>query len=209
MFTGIIDHQAQIIQIKTQQQSLHLTVQTKYLDLVEGESIAVNGVCLTAVSPEQGLFHCDISPETLQISNLINLAVGHSVNVERAMRLNDRMGGHFVSGHIDQTCKINQIKKLDNYIEYTFEGIHSEAQQYFLKKGSVAINGVSLTINELTQNGFKVMLIPHTLSVTNLSQYQIGDDVNIEYDLFVKIMVNQISQRFNLIRNSNEPSFSH
>jgi len=194
MFTGIIDHCGVITNIVKQNNHSQMTIKTQFNDLVLGESIAIDGICLTVthITPEG--FTCDVSPETLRLTTSQHFAVGREVNLERALRVGDRLGGHWVLGHVDQIALVKQIQPQQEFVEMTFNGLSSEAMSYILKKGSIAVNGVSLTINEVLTDGFKVMLIPHTLERTNLRGLQSGMPVNIEFDWMARIIVKQFKE---------------
>lgn len=188
MFTGIINHLSVIDAVRTTPKSLQIWVENSYDDLQLGESVAVDGICLTVGEIRNNCFRCDISPETLQLTTAKNFQLKKKVNLERALRPIDRMGGHFVSGHVDQIVAVKSKQTLVDFTAVEFSGIASEAKKFLVKKGSVAINGVSLTINALSGDGFQVMLIPHTLQHTNLSALNVGDTVNVEYDLLAKLV---------------------
>jgi riboflavin synthase len=192
MFTGIVDHMGIIEQIAQGARSQVIWISSQFNDLTEGESIAVDGICLTVIEPKLSRFRCDISPETWQLSNAKNFLRGKTVNLERSLQVSDRLGGHFVTGHVDQTASIGSQKSHDEFLELTIKDIPSTAMSYVIKKGSIAINGVSLTINQVFQDGFSVMLIPHTLSRTNLSQLNPQDFINIEFDWIAKVIAHQI-----------------
>ena len=192
MFTGIVDHLGTIEQIEQGARSQVVWIKTKYNDLKEGESIAVDGICLTVTMPDSTRFRCDISPETWQLTNAKNFVNGKMVNLERSLQVSDRLGGHFVTGHVDQTASVASRQNIEEFLELTIKGIPTTAMAYVIKKGSVAINGVSLTINQIFQDGFSVMLIPHTLSCTNLSQLNPQDPINIEFDWIAKVIAHQI-----------------
>ncbi len=206
MFTGYIDHFGKILSIEASaedQLSLakaaptnHSThagkrflIHCNYPDLTKGESIAISGICLTVTDCSAGQFYCDLSPETLSVSTANTLKIGGLVNLERPLTLNDRLQGHIVLGHVDQVCRVTAQKKFANYLEYHFTGVSTDNRSLIVKKGSIAINGVSLTLNEIFEDGFSVMLIPETLRKTNLGALQLGDDVNIEYDYFAKLIM--------------------
>ena len=192
MFTGIIDHAGIIAFIVDLKQGKRFVIKTQFNDLTTGESIAMDGACLTVTDIQQGSFACDVSPETLQLTVFSALHVGDKINLERSLRLHDRISGHFVSGHIDQTMEIKSKNKYQDFIEYEFAGVLSEFKKYLMYKGSITVNGVSLTVNILLDDGFKVMMIPETLVKTNLSQLMVGDLVNIEFDLLIKSVARQI-----------------
>lgn len=191
MFTGIIDHCGTITDIKMTNHSCQLQIACEFTDLQEGESIAVNGCCLTVTHPQTKIFSCDLSPETMALTTAQYLQVGSSVNLERALRLMDRIGGHFVTGHIDQVAVVKKIQPQEEFVILSFDGFQADSRHYLIPKGSIAINGVSLTINQFTHNELQVMLIPHTLALTNLKSLKEGDKVNIEYDMLVKTLINQ------------------
>lgn len=193
MFTGIIDHCGEIIDIKKQRQGITVTIQCQFNDLQEGESIAVDGACLTSIHVKPHSFTCDISPETMQLTTAGNFTLQQKVNLERALRVGDRLGGHWVTGHVDQTATIHTLKSQSDYTEVTITDIQPDAKSYLIKKGSITVNGVSLTINQVTSNGVQLMLIPHTLERTNLSSLKTGDKVNLEFDYLAKMVVNQVN----------------
>lgn len=183
MFTGIIEEIGTVRSIKKNTHSAVLTVKAlKVLDdLNMGDSIAVNGVCLTVVSITDGLFSADVMHETVNRSNLWNLKTGDMVNLERAVTLNGRLGGHIVSGHIDGTGVIRNIKKDENAVWFTIRAPKS-ILRYVVEKGSVAIDGVSLTVAGVTENDFGVSVIPNTVKCTALGKKHTGDVVNLEND---------------------------
>ncbi|MGW8160934.1 MAG: riboflavin synthase, partial [Desulfobulbales bacterium] len=154
-------------------------------DPEEGESIAVNGVCLTARDIRGNRFLVDVSPETLSRSGLGSLQTGSGVNLERALRLSDRLGGHLVSGHVDDLGRLEDRKRVGDFTLFTFSLSRSLAK-YVIEKGSIAINGVSLTVNSCREDRFTVSIIPHTLAVTTLGELNPGDMVNIEVDIIGK-----------------------
>lgn len=187
MFTGLIEDLGTLRDIRTGQDQARLSVATglPMAELTLGESIAVNGVCLTVTSFGEGIFSADVSPETLDCTSLGRLARGARVNLERALRLSDRLGGHMVSGHVDGLAKISEFHRDGNAWRYTFRA-EAAVIEYLVAKGSVAIDGISLTVNDVSENSFSVAIIPHTLSVTTLQDRRVGDDVNVETDLIGK-----------------------
>lgn len=192
MFTGIIDHCGVIQEILPITEGLQFWIQHQFGTLDLGESIAVDGVCLTVTQTKDNRFCCDISPETLKLTTFHTYQLGQQVNLERSLQPTSRMGGHIVMAHVDQTALIKSIVPKADFIEITFSGFDAAAQKFLVKKGSIAIHGVSLTINELTSDGFKIMLIPHTLDRTNLSQLRENDTVNIEFDLMARMVAKQL-----------------
>lgn len=194
MFSGIVDHLGTIIRLERSNNSLAVLIETKFSSLQEGESIAVDGICLTVVKPDNNLFYCDISPETVALTTANFFTVGQKINIERALCFGDRVGGHLVSGHIDQQATVRTVQLKQDFAIIEFTNINSEFIPYLIKKGSVAINGVSLTINNVFTDGFEVMLIPHTLERTNLSFLKVGDIINLEFDQLVKTTITYLKQ---------------
>lgn len=151
----------------------------------EGESIAVNGVCLTAYNIRGRYFTADVSPETLSRTKLGHIGAGDSVNLERALRLSDRLGGHMVSGHVDCLATVSGKKALGDYTIFDFT-LPVEHGRYIIEKGSITIDGVSLTVNSCGRGTFSVSIIPHTLKITTLGLLKVGSKVNIEVDIIGK-----------------------
>lgn len=183
MFTGITEETGKIIQ----REEGRFKIQAKIVlgDVKIGDSMLVNGVCLTVINFDKNSFEVEVMPETFQVTNFKLLKVGDKVNLERALKINDRLGGHIVTGHIDVTSRLKAKKYIENSCFMEFES--SEViSKYLIKKGSIAINGVSLTIVELERNRFKVSLIPHTMKTTNLGELSLGSLVNIEVDTIGK-----------------------
>jgi riboflavin synthase len=191
MFTGIVDHYGKIIEIEHTLQSCRIWVESQFTDLVLGESIAIEGICLTVTGIKNSIFSCDISPETLNVTTAKMFKVSQKINLERALQLSSRLGGHLVAGHVDQVAVIKSIHKKDEFVAFELTGIHEKNMSLITKKGSIAINGVSLTINNVAENGFDVMLIPHTLERTTLSSLQEATAVNIEFDMIARVIVEQ------------------
>lgn len=187
MFTGIIEEVGKVYAIQKGAQSAQLTISAKLIfeDLKIGDSVATNGVCLTVTRIDGEHFTADVMHETLRRSTLGELRNGSLVNLERAMLLNGRFGGHIVSGHIDGVGKIGSIRKDGQAIWYTIQA-DQKIMRYIVEKGSIAIDGISLTIAKLTADSFSVSVIPHTISATCLSQKTVGSWVNLENDLIGK-----------------------
>lgn len=195
MFTGIINHCGVIHSIEILADRTVLWVDSRFHDLQQGESIAVDGVCMTVAQIKSNSFSCDLSIETLACTKAKNYQIGNRVNLERALRLTERLGGHFVSGHVDQTTILSAQKKQAGFIQLNFEGILDKSLIYLIQKGSVAINGASLTINKVMKSDFSVMLIPHTLKQTNLNDLKLGHQANIEFDMMAKIIIKTTQER--------------
>ena len=187
MFTGIIAGVGRLIAKRGHGGGMSFEMEAGFSlnEPQEGESIACNGVCLTAYSIQGQRFFCDVSPETLARSNLGRLAVGGRVNMERALRPSDRLGGHIVSGHIDCQAEVTGREALGDYTLFSF-ALPPALSRYVVEKGSVAIDGVSLTVNTCGAGTFAVSIIPHTLRETTLGQWRPGSLVNIEVDIIGK-----------------------
>lgn len=187
MFTGIIEGLGTITMIRPSGQGKRLTIEADYpLDQTKiGDSIAVSGACLTVVVIDGKSFEVDVSPETLSKTTFGRAKIGDDVNLERALRLSDRIDGHLVSGHIDGIGSVKNIKTLGNAIIITFE-VTESLSRYMIRKGSVAVDGISLTINNCDHGSFEVSIIPHTAKLTNIGLKKIGEYVNIETDMIGK-----------------------
>lgn len=187
MFTGIIEEIGQISGIIKGRNSAVLDIRAKLIldDLKIGDSVAVNGVCLTVIDFNSGGFKADVMHETLNRCALSMLKAGSNVNLERAMRADGRFGGHIVSGHVDGIGKISNIQRDDNAVWYTVKA-DKNILKYIVEKGSAAIDGISLTVAKVTETEFSVSVIPHTSEVTVLSEKKVGDIVNIETDIIGK-----------------------
>ena len=187
MFTGIVEEVGRVSSIKNSTNSAILTIEAeKVLEESKiGDSISVNGVCLTVTDISSKSFSADIMHESLKRSSLGELKKGSRVNLERALKLRTRLGGHIVSGHIDGVGKIKSIKKDDNAVWYCIEA-NEKILKYIIEKGSVAIDGISLTVAEENDKDFSVSVIPHTRAASNLSEKKIGSRVNIENDCIAK-----------------------
>ncbi|HEY7746470.1 MAG TPA: riboflavin synthase [Desulfuromonadales bacterium] len=187
MFTGLIEDLGTVRELRRESSRVRLTVGTAIpsTELHLGDSVAVNGICLTVVTIGNGSFTADISPETLERSTLIDLSAGSRVNLERALRLSDRLGGHLVSGHVDAVATISERLLDHNAVRYTFR-LPASVNRFVAEKGSVAIDGISLTVNGVTDETFSVAVIPHTLTMTTLQEKNSGDRVNIETDIIAR-----------------------
>lgn len=210
MFTGIVEEIGEIKNIKHGSKSAVLTIEGSVVtkDSKVGDSIAVNGVCLTATSITGEIFTADVMAETMRRSSLGNLKQGSKVNLERAMPCNGRFGGHIVSGHIDGTGTITNLTREDNAVWVTIAA-PPDILKYIVEKGSIAIDGISLTVAYVDNEVFKVSIIPHTASETTLLTKNKGDMVNLENDIVgkyvEKLMTHNNTQEFdtNLKSKSN------
>lgn len=188
MFTGIIQSVGRVARLEPRGGDLRLHVDTVDLDLADvqlGDSIAVSGVCLTAVALSARGFAADVSNETLSLTTLGALRAGDVVNLEKALRLADRLGGHLVSGHVDGVGKVVSITPDGRSLRWVFE-VPASLARYIAAKGSVCIDGTSLTVNEVTDRRFGVNLIPHTVERTAFHARRVGDAVNIEVDVIAR-----------------------
>ncbi|MBR2490038.1 MAG: riboflavin synthase [Ruminiclostridium sp.] len=187
MFTGIVEEMGTIRSIRKGTHSAVLEIQAKVVleDIHVGDSIAVNGVCLTATSFTPTTFTADVMHETLNRSSLAALRPGSRVNLERAMAANGRFGGHIVSGHVDGLGTVLSTQKDDNAIWYTI-GASPEVLRYVVEKGSITIDGISLTVARVDSQSFAISAIPHTVAVTVLQDRKPGDKVNLETDIIGK-----------------------
>ncbi|MFB1050334.1 riboflavin synthase [Paraliobacillus sp. JSM ZJ581] len=193
MFTGIVEEKGTILSVKQQANSLSLVIQAKTIlsDVKVGDSIAVNGVCLTVTSFLSDQFTVDVMPETFRFSSLSQVHVGTDVNLERAMHANGRFGGHFVSGHVDKVGKVSKIWTEANARYFSIK-VDKKDMKYLMSKGSVTVDGTSLTIFDVEKDYFVISLIPETQKKTILGEKRQGDLVNLEYDMLAKYMENLI-----------------
>lgn len=187
MFTGLIEDVGSVRRLERAGAAARLTVASKLPpeSIALGDSVAVNGACLTVVAKRGGELTFDASPETLERTSLGSLGTGAPVNLERALRLGDRLGGHIVTGHVDFIATVTERREIANNIVFGFR-IPGEFARYLVAKGSVTIDGISLTVNTVSDNGFSVNIIPHTAAKTTLNCMRPGGDVNIETDILGK-----------------------
>ena len=187
MFTGLIETIGRVTACERRGAAAVLTVTTALpvAEIAVGDSVAVNGACLTMTAQRETALTFDVSPETLTTTTIGSLRSGNSVNLERALRLGDRMGGHIVTGHIDCIGRLTRMNETsgNRVLEFT---LPTDYARYLIHKGSVAINGISLTVNKVTPDGFSVNIIPLTQASTTLDKLKVGDDVNIETDIIGK-----------------------
>jgi riboflavin synthase len=188
MFTGIVQTVGKIARIESRGGDSRLVIEASALDLSDvaiGDSICVGGVCLTAIEIDGATFAADVSIETLSCTTLGSLDVGDGVNLEKSLRLADRIGGHLVSGHVDGVGKIVDVHTDARSQRWTIE-VPTALSRYIAAKGSVCVDGVSLTVNDVDANRFGVNLIPHTIVVTTFRDKKVGAAVNIEVDLLAR-----------------------
>ena len=191
MFTGIIEEAGRVIAATPR---LRIACERVLVDTVAGSSIAVNGVCLTAVRLEAGSFGADVSPETLLRTNLGELREGSVVNLERPVAAGERLSGHIVQGHVDATGEMLALDSLPDGNWWLRTRVPRELERYLIHKGSIAIDGISLTIAALEDDVVSVAIIPHTYQETNLRTRQAGERVNIEVDLIAKYVEKLLSR---------------
>jgi riboflavin synthase len=192
MFTGLIETVGTIAELKTTTSGFRLRVRTTLAsELTPGDSLAVNGVCLTVTAADKGVVQTDIGPETARVTALGSLQQEQRVNLERSMRVDSRIGGHFVQGHIDGTGVIDEIRP-DGDSQWLTISFDRSLSPYLIRKGSIAVDGVSLTVAGLGGNVFDVMIIPFTWANTNLSSLRLRDRVNLECDIIGKYVARSV-----------------
>ena len=190
MFTGIIEAVGRIEKIENKSGDRRFKINVGKLDMSDvalGDSIACNGVCLTAIEFDQHSYVADVSGETLKLTTLGDIEVGTSVNLEKALTPTTRLGGHLVSGHVDGVGKVVAVSQESRSIQYDIK-VPQELARYIAKKGSITVDGISLTVNEVEQTIFKLNLVPHTLQETNARTFQVGSIVNLEVDLLARYL---------------------
>ena len=192
MFTGLIESVGRVADLTRTASGMRMRVETRLApELTPGDSVSVNGVCLTATSTEGGAMQADIGPETARVTTLGSLRAGQAVNLERAMRGEGRFGGHFVQGHVDGTGTIERIRE-DGESHWLTIAFPRELAPYLVAKGSVAVDGISLTVAALADSTLDVMIIPFTWQHTNLASLEAGARVNIECDLVGKYVARAV-----------------
>lgn len=208
MFTGIVEEIGIIKSFSKRDNNALVSVGCKkVLDGAKiGDSIAINGVCQTVISFDKSNFCAEVSSETLAVTNFSSLKTGDAVNLERALTLSDRLGGHLVSGHVDGLAKIKNIQKQSDFYNIKFEA-PKELVKYIVKKGSVTLNGISLTVAEIVLVEFSVAVIPHTFENTNLKMLKSGDFVNIEVDILAKYVEKFLSTGDNIVKSRINEDF--
>ena len=198
MFTGIIEEIGVVKECRQGKNDALIVVECQKVieDTKLGDSIAINGVCQTVVDLKQNSFSAQISNETLKVTTFSNLKTGEKVNLERALTLASRLGGHMVTGHIDNVVKITKIEKHSDFYNLGFK-IENDSEiglsKYIVNKGSICINGISLTVAKIVSDEFEVAIIPHTFKNTNLETLKVGDNVNVEVDILAKYVEKNLS----------------
>ena len=196
MFTGIVEETGGITAMDKTLAGTRMTILASTImgDLRIGDSVSVNGICLTVVARSEHDFSVDVSPETLSVTTLGQVGPGAPVNLERAMKLSERIGGHLVAGHVDGVGTVRSRHQEGNAIVFTIEA-PPEVLRYCVVKGSVTVDGISLTINDVSERGFSVAIIPHTAKTTTLGLKQMKDVVNLEADLIGKYVERLLQER--------------
>ena len=196
MFTGIIQAQGSIQEISTSSEGVQLKINSNELNLLDskvGDSIAVDGVCLTATRLSENWFSADVSNETMSCTTFSELQQGQNVNLEKSLRLNQGIDGHLVSGHVDGVGSVDSIDKDGESVRIKIE-VQSDIIKYIAKKGSICVNGVSLTVNSVEDNIFDVNIVPHTFSVTTLGELKPNSNVNLEIDQVARYVERLLDQ---------------
>lgn len=203
MFTGIIEATGKIVELTQKQGDLAIRIQSNNLDMKDvklGDSIATNGVCLTVVAKHSDGFSADLSNETISLTGFAHYKKGQTVNLEKAMQPLSRLGGHLVSGHVDGIATVESISPNARATEYWLS-TNSDLMKYIPYKGSVCIDGISLTVNEVELNRFKLTIVPHTAEQTTIAEFQVGTQVNLEVDQIARYLER-------LIKGAEQPSRS-
>lgn len=203
MFTGIIEATGKIVELTQKQGDLAIRIQSPNLDMKDvklGDSIATNGVCLTVVAKHSDGFSADLSNETISLTGFAHYKKGQTVNLEKAMQPVSRLGGHLVSGHVDGIATVESISPNARATEYWLS-TDNDLMKYIPYKSSVCIDGISLTVNEIEQNRFKLTIVPHTAEQTTIAEFQVGTQVNLEVDQIARYLER-------LIKGAEQPSRS-
>ncbi len=195
MFSGIVEEAAKVVKLERDQENLHITLECSFVDELKiDQSISHNGVCLTVVKKDNTTYTVTAIKETLEKSNLGLLKLGDKVNLERSTPLNGRLDGHIVQGHVDQTATCTEVREAEGswYFKFTYEP--SQDDYITVEKGSVSVNGVSLTVVNSKDNSFEVAIIPYTYEITNFHQFKPGTIVNLEFDIIGKYIAKVVKQ---------------
>lgn len=194
MFTGLIQAIGNVREKRAVPGGIAFLIQSFFSQLTLGESIAVDGVCLTVTEVTPEGFWCELSPETLSKTVAGSYQPQQAVNLERALKMGDPLGGHWVSGHVDGTLELSGIEQKEDFWKLTFTGFNDIQRSYLVEKGSIALNGISLTLNEVNDTSLSVMIIPHTWEKTTLKNLYLKDKVNVEFDSMAKLTVQTIER---------------
>jgi riboflavin synthase len=195
MFSGIVEEAAKVVSIEKEQENLHITLTCSFVnELKIDQSVSHNGVCLTVVKKTADTYTVTAIQETLLKSNLGKLRVGSEVNLERSMKLDGRLDGHIVQGHVDQTAVCTAVQEAEGSWYYTFEYEPARDDYMTVEKGSVTVNGVSLTVVNSQDTSFQVAIIPYTYEHTNFHEFQVGTVVNLEFDIIGKYVARMLSR---------------
>jgi riboflavin synthase len=195
MFSGIVEEAARVVAIKKEQENLHITLSCSFVnELKIDQSISHNGVCLTVVKKTADTYTVTAIQETLLKSNLGLLSVGSAVNLERSMKMDGRLDGHIVQGHVDQTAVCTAVSEAEGSWYYTFGYIPATNDYMTVEKGSVCVNGVSLTVVNSADRSFQVAIIPYTYEHTNFHEFKVGTTVNLEFDIIGKYIAKIVRQ---------------
>ncbi len=196
MFSGIVEEAAKVIKLEKEQENLHITMECSFVDeLTIDQSVSHNGVCLTVVKTDDKTYTVTAIKETLDKTNLGKLEIGSRVNLERASKLDGRLDGHMVQGHVDQTATCTKVENADGSWYFTFEYEPTMDDYITVEKGSVSVNGVSLTVVNSQDNSFQVAIIPFTYHETNFHQIKPGTTVNLEFDILGKYIAKIVKQQ--------------
>jgi len=196
MFTGIVEDAATVVALNKEKENLHITLECSFInELKIDQSVSHNGVCLTVVDIKDNAYTVTAIQETLIKSNLGVLEIGSKVNLERSAQINGRLDGHIVQGHVDQTATCTEVKEADGSWYFTFEYEPAQDDYITVEKGSVTINGVSLTVVNSKDKSFQVAIIPYTYKFTNFHQIKNGTTVNLEFDIIGKYIAKIIKQQ--------------
>ncbi|GAB6066366.1 riboflavin synthase [Aquifex pyrophilus] len=193
MFTGLVEEVGKVLDIKLSSKGAVLTVESGFEDVKVGDSISVNGACLTVVKVGNKSLSFDVSPETLKRTNLGLLKRGDYVNLERALKVGDRLGGHIVQGHVDFTAPIRSLRFLGEHYELVVD-VPEDSKEFIVEKGSIALDGISLTVNYVKGKSVYINIVPHTYNNTNLKFKKAGDLLNVELDIIGKYVVNYLKR---------------
>lgn len=204
MFTGIVEEIGTVLEFSKNNKNALIVVKCEKIleDIKIGDSISINGVCQTVTDFNEKSFTTQISYETLNVTNFSTLSKGQYVNLERALTLSSRIGGHLVSGHIDGLAQVKNIQKSSDFYNIKFE-VKKDFSKYVAKKGSVTLNGISLTVATIESNEFSVAVIPHTFENTTFKELKIGDFVNLEVDILAKYVEKFLSSSNNRTLDEN------